>query len=849
MFNWLDTETCGFHGPIVLMQWWQSDKRLVPFQRTSQEGIKLHAPWSAPINDTLNVFDEWIKSQVIGFNLSFDWFHVCQMYTTLLELRKDRGNCYLGDHIEQYADCEPIARTGPCIKPVSAMDLMLHARKGPYQSMMEREDIRIRRIPRVLGQSLAEELDARIPFKDIYFAKKKNTKERWKIHDIKDDLGDIHPDLVDLVLSFDPSSALKALAQDALGYDSVDKFADVDVDEQFRPAELGYAPCARFVEEPNPWPVVIREHISHWAYNDLARNYARNDIVYTRELDRFFNYPEMGDDDSILACMVGAVRWKGFKIDVPKMQGIIDKNRAKNKLAPGNFNSPEVARRYLMQVIKPEEAAAFSKNGKIETGKIILEEIAKWKIEDVCKDCFGEGCTKCDAGTVPVIAECKCIGCQGEKCRACKGVGHLVMQVPHPAAYRAVEITLFRQANYEAELLTKFLKAGRFHASFNVIGALSSRMSGADGINAQGINRGKEIRSCFPLADDDMVCTGGDFAGFEVTLADAVYNDPDLRADLLTLRPCKKCAKGYSKTPEKYNIIPIQQMDGTIKDGPASASCDECKGTGQEGTKIHALFGQYLFPPMTYDEIYDTKGLPGALDKYSRSKNGVFALLYGGEGYTLSTRVGVPESVANEASLRWSSRYVVWGAARREIITKFCSMTQPNGIGSQVVWKDPADYVETMLGFRRYFTLENRVCKALFEIADNPPKEWLKIKIKVMRRDREQTATGALRSALFGAAFGIQAGNMRAAANHVIQGTGAGLTKKLQRRIWDLQPSGLNEWYVQPMNIHDEIITPTKPSVVHDVLKIKDSFVVEFRSMVPLMAIDWTEKMDTWADK
>ena len=37
-------------------------------------------------------------------------------------------------------------------------------------------------------------------------------------------------------------------------------------------------------------------------------------------------------------------------------------------------------------------------------------------------------------------------------------------------------------------------------------------------------------------------------------------------------------------------------------------------------------------------------------------------------------------------------------------------MTQPGGIGTKVVWKDPADYAETMLGFRRYFTLENRIC-------------------------------------------------------------------------------------------------------------------------------------------
>lgn len=37
----------------------------------------------------------------------------------------------------------------------------------------------------------------------------------------------------------------------------------------------------------------------------------------------------------------------------------------------------------------------------------------------------------------------------------------------------------------------------------------------------------------FPLAWDGYELCGGDFDSFEVTLADAVYNDQTLRADLL----------------------------------------------------------------------------------------------------------------------------------------------------------------------------------------------------------------------------------------------------------------------------------------------------------------------------
>ena len=108
----------------------------------------------------------------------------------------------------------------------------------------------------------------------------------------------------------------------------------------------------------------------------------------------------------------------------------------------------------------------------------------------------------------------------------------------------------------------------------------------------------------------------------------------------------------------------------------------------------------------------------------------------------------------------------------------------------EVVWKEPADYAETMLGFRRYFTLENRIARAIFDLARKPPKHWKDCKVKVVRRDRVQTAGGAVSSALYGAAFSMQAANMRAAANHEIQSPGAEITKHVQRKIGTCSRSG-----------------------------------------------------------
>jgi hypothetical protein len=72
----------------------------------------------------------------------------------------------------------------------------------------------------------------------------------------------------------------------------------------------------------------------------------------------------------------------------------------------------------------------------------------------------------------------------------------------------------------------------------------------------------------------------------------------------------------------------------------------------------------------------------------------------------------------------------------------------------------------------------------------------------------------------------------------------------VQRRIWDeLQPEGANEWVIQPMNIHDEIMAAVKPEVIDTMTKIVYDTVEGFRSIVPLIAIDWSNNINSWADK
>jgi hypothetical protein len=733
-----------------------------------------------------------VTHNIIGFNLAFDWFHINKLYTTWLQYIKNGGSPddIPYHNIDEVAVAEEQARfLRICVKPISALDLMLHARKGPFQSLMSRNDIRVRRVPEIMAERLRTELENRVCLDGIYFKKRKNQyAPKWGIYDSVDKDGNVDPNFKDVVLKFNPEAGLKALAEYVLGVKSENILTMSDhLPEKFMPEEVGYAPFAKALGRPGrwngAWPEVIDRHILHWAFNARARKYATDDIVYTRGLHQHSSFAEavMGDDDSVLACMVGAVRWRSFRVDLERIKRQRSEATLRAARAP---TAPSAVMRWLGLVMDDDERKILESRG---TGDVILQEIG---------------------GTIEE-EKCECKG-NNKECTQCGGSGTIEKYVdywetedgdPHPAAERAREVRKARAANKEIELYDKLLQAGRFHASFVVIGTLSTRMSGSDGLNPQGIIGSKYVRECFLLADEDEQLDGGDFASFEVCISAAVYNDKGLEADI------------------------------------------------KSGKKIHALFAEALFPDQTYDSIMESKGSKTGRDFYTDGKRGVFGLNYGGNADTLVKRLGVIKETAEQAFARFEKRYPGVKRARMRIIDMFCSMRQPRGIGTQVEWHDPADKIESLLGFPRYFTLENKICKALYDLAQSPPEEWREVRVKVVRRDRTQSAAGACQSALYGAAFGLQGSCMRAAANHVIQSTGAGITKAVQRAIWELQEAGIHLFRVSPLNIHDEIMAPCSPEMSSKVTETVQKKVEEYRPIVPLIAIDWGSKLKSWASK
>jgi len=830
----VDCETCGFTGPIVLIQYQLIDTD-EEYDNCNNKNIVLHDVWGVTIRETMDLIECICDTGIIAFNLVFDWFHIQKLYNALDELGNVVGYDALPeDYINKYAELEPIARNGLCLKPKHALDLFLYARKGPFQSTMERRNIVIRKIPAALVGSLQKHLEKVIKIDDIYFARRKEYKEyNWDVEPCKED-----PTFSDLTLRFKPSVALKVLAQNALGFNEV--LTMNDVSPGAHPIEHGWAPFALAVcpngasvnwrckiksatgfKRGYAWPGVINQHITHWRYHEFARQYAANDITYTRDLFYHFRNEKestlkVDDNDSVLAAQIGSTRWRGFAINIDGIKELRNKAVVLSAKAP---KAPRKVFEYISPYLSEIEIGTLGGSTK----KSVLEALAKGK--EPCMTCLGTG------NLTKTI------------CPDCKGSGHTNM--PHPAARYAQECIDARKAQKEVELYDKLLEAGRLHASLKVIGTLSSRMSGADGLNVQGIKHDKYVREQFPLAFGDLVLVGGDFMSFEVSIIDSICNDPRLREELCR---CAKCKKVWPIDKYATEIDcpfcncrdDFEDDDGNIIINGGNEPCRQ---------KFHGLFAMGLKPGITYDGVIATKGL-GEDDLYDKGKRGGFAKFYGGNASTLVDRGVASNMEIAENVMEWfDNEFKGSRKFSEDIYDDFCSMRQPDGIGTAVEWHDPKPYVVSLLGFKRFFTLENSICKKLFQLANKLPPNWKEIKGICVRREREQTIAGAVMSALYAAAFNIQAKNMRAASNHIIQSTGAQITKELQCRLWALQPHGIHPWCVEPLNIHDEIMLAIKPELKTKAKAIVDQLVQDYRYLIPLIAIGWNSNMETWAEK
>lgn len=722
---YFDSETCGFTGPMVLLQYAQDDGP-----------IQIHHVWNEPIKKTLSLLEWLCSDDLCAFNIGFDWFHVVKLYNVL---RVFYDNGYTGlPYPNSFAQIEEQNPSQYCLKPQNPIDLMLVARKGKYQHLMKRRPIYIRKVPTAVAYELIAELE-HLEFPEGCFIK---GKPEWKVNEHKDNQGKVDPTLVNLQLDFKPSTSLNALAEIILGENK----ADWPIPDSIKPTELEWWPYGQHGDRP--WLKVIDRWITMWE-QPQALYYAERDVDLTRRLHlEGFSDAEPNDTDSVLACAIAAARWRGYHINKDKVRSLKEKYIPDTRLAP---TAPSAVSRVLETKLSAAE-------------KLIVQDTSEATLESL------------ERNSSPEVAEF------------------------------CTNVLTARRAKNRVTLLDKLLQANNYHPNFKVIGTKSNRQSGgADegdsktgSINPQGIPQG-EIRDCFEMAYPGEKVFGGDAVSYEITILDAVFPDPNLHQEL------------------------------------------------SSGKKFHAVMGEIWYN-LSYDDMMhrDNK------DKYNKTKGADFAYIYGAQESKLADVLGQTEDQVSESMSRFQSRFPGVYEERERRALQFCSMRQPGGIGTKVEWHEPEDYAESILGFRRYFTIENNVCRFLFKLANKLPDSISKNpdlkKTRVVRNPERgaQTIVGAVQSALYAAAFNIQASNMRAACNHYIQSPGGEICKEFQRALWDEQPVGVSNFRIRVYNVHDELLSVTDGTV--DTFAVRDKVINYYRQYIPLLQWEWAE-MNSWGDK
>lgn len=786
----------------------------------------------------MRLIEMFVDGRVVAHNLRFDWFHLSKWYNMcqwlLTRAHVEPEHVPSQHSLGLMAQAEWESQYGPCLKPVAAVDTWLLASKGEAQSaLMDTKAIYVRRVPIGVSDVLCAELNKATDLPWILFDGKNDTSQRWTVTDNTDRrTGEVDPYWKDIKITFKPSKGLKALAVYLCGHETPAKFDDI-APAAF-PAEEGFAPFAMLlssqskewlypVRKKQPdgkytvklvptWPGLIHQHIAHWETDREAQEYAEDDIHMLRKLYEFFGSLE-SDDDGMVACQVASVRLRGFDINVEGVEKLREESLKVVESAKLNVNSPKQVAGYVAEALDSMEQLMLKDGCDQKVIDAIKIEFSLTEIEECyCEPEQRDTCPRCEGrGEVGPTGQCDDCGGSGEaangkKCKRCDGTGFSDDR-KMPVVLRVEHIESVRKHTKRVELCSKLLLARRAYPDFNVIGTKSGRMSGASGLNFHGVDHSDDVRSLFTLAGPSngswecpngtpLVLSAGDYASQELAIAATTMNDDDLMADM------------------------------------------------KSGKSLHGLFGESAYET-TYEDIIENK----ADGRYGKSKGGVYAILYGGTFETVAKNMGIEVSVAEAAYNRLVAKYPGMGNTRKKITDRFSSMHQ-DGDG-KIEYRDPPEkFIESVFGFRRYFETEYSIQRMILSVIKNMPQQWKDIELKVERKEGKlQSMSGAICSALYGAAFSIQNKIIRASNNHVIQSTGRHLTVGMQVAVWTIQPQGIHPFRLTLMSIHDELAVVCPAHVVPEVNAVIEEKVNEQCQTVPLICIEWFNGNKSWAEK
>lgn len=517
----LDTETLGLYGPPAIMQiGWGSEA--TPF---------IYCPWTEPAGKTRELLREVLQHVVVAHNLTFDWEKIQQLWAGLMDF--DDGDRPIDD-IQRFADSMFHNRSETCLKPVGGVCTLLLSQKRTGGAGMASKEIRVRKIPESVGEIVADVLNNYTDVPDIMFAGRNS--QPWTVGE-----SDAGAGWVDVVIRFAPSNALKDIAKLVLGRGTGNKIG-AEVQPPPFPAEVGYAPYPWLLDEGNQtyqgeplWnhEPLLREHVHFWSVDEVARDYALDDIHLLRDVYNHFGAP-VEDFDSDIATQVASVRAAGFAIDMDQLQVACEASVEVVEGAEINVDSPKQVREYISEALDPLEAIVVAESANKEILKNIISAFVLENQEPCCKD----GCPRCD------------------------GTG-FVGPGPMPVVRRAQHVLDIRKHRKRIQVFDKLALACGAYPAFRVIGAKSGRMSGSGGLNYHGIDKSGDVRSIFTLAEGDWVVSGGDYDSQELAIAAAVMKDSDLAGDIAKGRSLHGVFAAEASGMPYEQIMAKKEVDNT----------------------------------------------------------------------------------------------------------------------------------------------------------------------------------------------------------------------------------------------------------------------------------------------
>lgn len=474
--------------------------------------------------------------------------------------------------------------------------------------------------------------------------------------------------------------------------------------------------------------------------NSLFWKYCVNDIHYLWRLEDELGQCDPDDNDYNIA-VNAYTRYKGFRINRSYLEGLFETDTLKIKelefvYSDWNLNSPDQKKKLLQG--SGLDVLNTSKETLENTLKLLSQESESFKEE------------------IRILTDLVLHG------------------------------TLKQKLNQLSHLLES--QTHRGHPELNIIGTSTGRAAGAGGLNWQGIGRNSGIRQGI------LTSWGGDFDAFEISIAQSVYQD--------------------------------KQMDADLRDG----------------IDLHSMSATMFYDTLNYPEFILHKKESPYKDQRYHAKQSNFAILYGGGPVNISQECGTPMEQAEKGYEKFFDRYT--GIKEYFEKNEKSFYTVDVKTWSEHCIEKMSDQIEDIFGNKQSFRFEKKICNLFWhlgmkDIVKRSIPELSELKIVRKEMKGEQTWNNCVKSAFLGSVITMQQAILRRAINTPVQMTGAYITKKLIRRLW-------TEHYSPMLNIHDEIIFPDYAEEnFSDTVK---NFIEEKKSLIPFLSMAF-KKISNWGEK